>query len=133
VDVVVAAMPFVENVPSCRELIVACCDVPPLHTCVCLPKEHAVLFRIIVDRGGLSSPPPPCVAATAMAVQLYMAVASEQNVKINFSPQHNQRSNFAIAVSPVTACKFCESLLGRQCRAGILKFKLIENSLQLFC
>ena len=82
----VAAMPFVENVPSCRELIVACCDVPPLHTYVCLPKEHAVLFRIIVDRGGLSSPLPPCVAATARAVQLYMAVASEQNVKINFSP-----------------------------------------------
>ena len=115
---------------ACKLLLVDSYAAPEIQKCA--PTVCVELFES-VDRGGLSAPTQLCFATTAIAVQLYTALASDAVIKKKLLGLSNQRSAFTIAVSKVVASHSCKNLLQQHCRAGHLNFeRIIQTAFNCF-
>ena len=84
----------------------------------CTPKEH-VQFLTLIDRGGLAEPTELCFATTALAVQHYSAILSDEAAKKKLWSFTNQRAVFIAILSNFCASNGLDSLLEQKCQAVI--------------
>ena len=111
-----------QHCASCKTLLVASDDAPNLQQCI--PESSRNLFKM-ADRGGLSSPTEMCFAVTALAVQYYNAILSDQNILTKLLLEKNQCATFVQAVCIVTSAVNLSSILSHQCSVGHVNFQLI--------
>ena len=92
-----------------------------------VPQDYTKLFDD-ADRGSLAVPTKFCFALTAIAVQCYNAISSDNTIKERLLSSSNQRLIFASSILKVIAFSGYKDLLNQKCAKNHCNFKFILQS-----